>query len=110
MEDLIPHLHGICSFAEPCAVDGALIRHLEAKGLRCVYSGDMLIRSSFVLFASHLISASERAELSGERMSTVKAQTRQLFIPATVRQTRLQNNRRRVPAIPDSSNGRRLEW
>ena len=73
VEDLIRHLHGICSFAEPCAVDGALIRHLEAKGLRCVYSGDMLIRSSFVLFASHLISASERAELSGERMSTVKA-------------------------------------
>jgi hypothetical protein len=38
---LIPYLRGIRSFAEPCAGDGALVRHLESFGLRCVYSGDI---------------------------------------------------------------------
>ena len=38
---LIPHLHGIRSFAEPCCGDGALVRHLEACGLRCAYAGDI---------------------------------------------------------------------
>ena len=38
---LIPHLRGIRSFAEPCAGDGALVRHLESVGLRCVYAGDI---------------------------------------------------------------------
>jgi hypothetical protein len=38
---LIPYLRGIRSFAEPCAGDGALVRHLEEFGLRCVYSGDI---------------------------------------------------------------------
>jgi hypothetical protein len=38
---LIPYLRGIRSFIEPCAGDGALVRHLEAFGLRCVYSGDI---------------------------------------------------------------------
>ena len=41
VEPLIPHLRGIRTFAEPCAGDGALVRHLEAAGLRCVYSGDI---------------------------------------------------------------------
>ena len=31
---LIPHLRGVHSFAEPCCGDGALVRHLEAHGLR----------------------------------------------------------------------------
>ena len=40
---LIPYLRasGIRTFAEPCAGDGALVRHLESFGLRCVYSGDI---------------------------------------------------------------------
>jgi hypothetical protein len=38
---LIPHLRGICRFAEPCAADGDLVRHLESFGLRCVYAGDI---------------------------------------------------------------------
>jgi hypothetical protein len=38
---LIPYLHGIRSFAEPCAGDGALIGYLESFGLRCVYQGDI---------------------------------------------------------------------
>ena len=40
---LIPHLRaaGVRSFAEPCAGDGALVRHLESFGLQCVYSGDI---------------------------------------------------------------------
>ena len=48
---LIPYLHlrGIRSFAEPCAGDGALVRHLESFGLRCVYAGD--IRSGQDAFA-----------------------------------------------------------
>src|SRR6186997_1595514 len=39
---LIPHLRGIRTFAEPCCGDGALVRHLEANGLRCAYAGDIL--------------------------------------------------------------------
>ena len=35
---LIPHLRGVRTFAEPCCGDGALVRHLEAHGLRCVYA------------------------------------------------------------------------
>jgi hypothetical protein len=40
---LIPHLRrsGIRTFAEPCAGDGALVRHLESFGFRCVYAGDI---------------------------------------------------------------------
>jgi hypothetical protein len=38
---LIPFLRGIRSFAEPCAGDRALVRHLQSFGLRCVYSGDI---------------------------------------------------------------------
>ena len=38
---LIPYLRGIRTFAEPCAGDGALVRHLEEFGLRCVYGGDI---------------------------------------------------------------------
>lgn len=38
---LIPHLRGIRTFAEPCCGDGALVRHLELVGLRCVYQGDV---------------------------------------------------------------------
>ena len=41
VEPLIPQLRGIRTFAEPCAGDGALVRHLEAISLRCVYSGDI---------------------------------------------------------------------
>ena len=41
MVPLIPYLRGIKSFAEPCAGDGALVRHLESFGLRCVYAGDI---------------------------------------------------------------------
>jgi len=38
---LIPYLRGISTFAEPCVGDGALVSHLEAAGLRCVYAGDI---------------------------------------------------------------------
>jgi len=38
---LIPHLRYVRTFAEPCCGDGALVRHLEPYGLRCVYSGDI---------------------------------------------------------------------
>jgi len=38
---LIPHLRGVRTFAEPCCGDGALVRHLESYGLRCVYAGDI---------------------------------------------------------------------
>jgi hypothetical protein len=45
VEPLIPHLRGIRRFAEPCARGGALVRHLEAFGPRCVYSGDIRVAS-----------------------------------------------------------------
>ena len=40
---LIPHLRlrRVRTFAEPCCGDGALVRHLEAYGLRCTYAGDI---------------------------------------------------------------------
>ena len=38
---LIPYLRCIRSFAEPCAGNGALVRHLEEFALRCVYAGDI---------------------------------------------------------------------
>jgi hypothetical protein len=40
---LIPHLRRarVRRFAEPCAGDGALVRHLESFGLTCVYQGDL---------------------------------------------------------------------
>src|SRR6516165_3266477 len=38
---LIPHLGRIRTFAEPCAGEGDLVRHLEFAGLRCVYQGDI---------------------------------------------------------------------
>jgi hypothetical protein len=38
---LLPHLRGIKTFAEPCAGEGDLVRHLESFGLRCVYQGDI---------------------------------------------------------------------
>ena len=41
MPPLIPHLRGMRTFAEPCCGDGALVRHLESFGLRCVYAGDI---------------------------------------------------------------------
>jgi hypothetical protein len=41
VEPLIPFLRGIRSFAEPCAGDGDLVRHLESFGLRCIYAGDI---------------------------------------------------------------------
>jgi hypothetical protein len=38
---LIPHLRGIHTFAEPCAGDGDLVRHLESFGLSCVWQSDL---------------------------------------------------------------------
>lgn len=38
---LIPHLRGVHTFAEPCCGDGALVRHLESFGLRCVFANDI---------------------------------------------------------------------
>jgi hypothetical protein len=38
---LIPHLRGIRTFAEPCAGNGDLVRHLESFRLRCIYQGDI---------------------------------------------------------------------
>jgi hypothetical protein len=38
---LIPYLRGIRTFAEPCAGDGDLVRHLESFGLRCVWQSDI---------------------------------------------------------------------
>jgi hypothetical protein len=38
---LIPYLRSLRTFAEPCAGDGALVRHLKSFGLRCIYAGDI---------------------------------------------------------------------
>ena len=42
------------TFAEPCCGDGALIRHLEAYGLCCVYSSDIETgQDALALTAAH---------------------------------------------------------
>lgn len=38
---LIPHLHGVRTFAEPCVGQGRLVAHLESFGLRCVQRSDL---------------------------------------------------------------------
>lgn len=38
---LFAHLPAGCSFAEPCAGDGRLIRHLESQGHICAYACDI---------------------------------------------------------------------
>ena len=38
---LVSFLNGTKRFAEPCAGEGDLVRHLEMFGLKCVYQGDM---------------------------------------------------------------------
>jgi hypothetical protein len=38
---LIPFLHGVRTFAEPCVGDGQLKRWLEEAGRVCVYAGDI---------------------------------------------------------------------
>jgi hypothetical protein len=39
---LLPFLKDIDTFAEPCAGNGHLVKHLEQLGLQCVYAGDIL--------------------------------------------------------------------
>ncbi|MRX32833.1 hypothetical protein [Aminobacter sp. MDW-2] len=39
---LLPHLHGIRRFAEPCQGEGKLVRWLEYHGLECAYRGDII--------------------------------------------------------------------
>jgi hypothetical protein len=50
---LIPHLRGIRTFAEPCAGDGDLVRHLEEFGLRCIYAGDIRAGQDALALASY---------------------------------------------------------
>ena len=38
---LMPHLRGVETFAEPCAGEGDLVRHLEALGLLCAHKTDI---------------------------------------------------------------------
>lgn len=38
---LIPHLHGVKTFAEPCCGDLDLVKHLAGFGLTCVYYSDI---------------------------------------------------------------------
>ncbi|WP_183749663.1 hypothetical protein [Rhizobium sp. BK196] len=38
---LLPHLHGVETFAEPCAGEGHLVGHLQRHGYVCAYEGDI---------------------------------------------------------------------
>lgn len=42
VRQLMPHLAGVRTFAEPCAGEGRLVEHLTGFGLACTYSGDIL--------------------------------------------------------------------
>ena len=50
---MIPYLRGIRTFAEPCAGEGDLIRHLESFGLTCVYAGDITTGQDALARASY---------------------------------------------------------
>lgn len=39
---LMPHLHGVRRFAEPCAGEGRLVAALVERGLTCCYGGDII--------------------------------------------------------------------
>lgn len=41
VQPLLPHLHPRTRFFEPCAGDGALVRHLEAAGHVCARASDI---------------------------------------------------------------------
>lgn len=41
VQKLLPFLHGIDTFAEPCAGEGKLLLALERAGLSCAYRGDI---------------------------------------------------------------------
>jgi hypothetical protein len=45
VDPLLPHLSPGTRFIEPCAGDGALIRHLEAAGHVCVHASDIALRA-----------------------------------------------------------------
>lgn len=40
-DTLVPFLHGINTFAEPCCGEGFLIDQLQNHGLKCTYAGDI---------------------------------------------------------------------
>lgn len=42
MLPLLPHLEPNSTFIEPCAGDGAMVRHLEKHGHRCHYACDIV--------------------------------------------------------------------
>jgi hypothetical protein len=50
---LIPFLRGIRTFAEPCAGDGDLVRHLKEFGLHCAYQGDIRTGQDALAFNSY---------------------------------------------------------
>lgn len=41
VDKLLPHLHGVRTFAEPCAGEGHLVGQLQRAGLVCTYEGDI---------------------------------------------------------------------
>ena len=41
LKPLLPHIHGVLIFEEPCAGAGDLVNHLEDEGKHCVYSCDI---------------------------------------------------------------------
>ena len=45
---LLPHLAYGTMFVEPCAGDGALVRHLEAAGMSCQWAGDIDPQAMFI--------------------------------------------------------------
>lgn len=45
---LLPHLEYGTAFVEPCAGDGALVRHLEREGMSCQWAYDIEPRADFI--------------------------------------------------------------
>ena len=75
---LNPFLADVKTFAEPCAGEGQLVRHLEQLGLTCTYSGD-LARGQDALFLNE-------ADVAGaDAIITNPPWTRELLHPLITR-------------------------
>lgn len=66
VDPLVPHLQHGDMFLEPCAGDGALVRHLECYGMSCKHASDVEPRADWIekddVFDDNLWAVSEAVD------------------------------------------------
>lgn len=82
---LLAHLLPGTRFAEPCAGDGALIRHLEAAGHKCAYAADIEPRADGITPADAREATMHALGLSWEKIITNPPWERELLHALIVR-------------------------